>query len=397
MTENEVKEILETISIKNGEAICEAVEKYSVGLLTKAEFEQMTKNIPTKDELRAVVEAVEKQGLKLAELEMQPKPKEPIITTLRKHENAIKSLGTGKGAVGITFKANVLRSSITDSTIAQREPGVGQLPTLQPQLLNLFSQGTVGPNSNGVIRYIDQATVTRAAAPVAEAASKPEAAVTWVEKLTRIEVISEWLPVTRQALDDLDFMASEIDQLLRLDLSLAIDQQLYSGTGTSPQLRGVYTAAPAFTPTAGVTTEPNIYDLIAAVATDIVNDRDALYAPNVVLINPVDFLRLKIRKASNGHYVVPSFVTPDGRTIDGMQVIPTARVAANTLLVGDFRYGRVYMDGDITVEIGWQNDQFVKNMVTMLAEVKIGLLIRDVNANAFRKVTDITTVLSGMD
>lgn len=402
MNESEIKKIMDEISIKNGEAIRQtvdnAIKDFSKGLVTAEQLSNEISGLVSKKDLEALVTAVEKQGMLLNEINnRKPAEQEDIKTILSKRADEIRNLAFKKGEnVRVAFKANVLRSSITDSTIAQREPGIGQLPTLAPQLLNLFSQAQVGPGSNGVVRYIDQDTVTRAAAPVAEAGLKPEGAVTWIEKLMRIETIAEWLPVSKQALEDLDFLASELDQLLRLNLSLAIDQQLYSGSGVSPQLRGVYTAAPAYVPVAGLTTNANIYDLIAAVATDISNNADANYLPDVALVNPLDALRMKLRKATDGHYVMPAFSTPDGRTIDGMRVIPTARVASNTLLVGDFRYGRVYTAGDIEVTFGLQNQQFVQNMVTMLAEIRLGLLIRDVNLSAFRKVTDIAAALTGI-
>jgi hypothetical protein len=94
---------------------------------------------------------------------------------------------------------------------------------------------------------------------------------------------------------------------------------------------------------------------------------------------------------------MPAFATPDGRVIDGIQVIPTARVSPNTLLVGDFRFGTVYQMGDVTVELGLQTNQFVRNAVTMLAEIRLALLIKNINATAFRKVTDITAALNGLN
>jgi HK97 family phage major capsid protein len=319
---------------------------------------------------------------------------EPILKTLEKQRDKLKALNNaGNGSISFTLK-NVTRGSIAGSTIAMRDTEIGQLPTLQPQLMPLFSRGTVSPNNNGVIRYIEQASFTNNAAPVAEGALKPSSNATWAEKLVRIETIAHSIAVTRQALDDLEFMASELDELLRLYLSLKIDQQLYSGSGTSPELRGAYTAAPAFNGVPYAITSPTLYDLVVAVASDITENKDRQYQPTVALMNPRDVLRYKLGKGSDGHYLLPPFVGGDGNEIAGIQVIPTGRVAQNTMLVGDFRFGRVYMDGDITVRTGWIDNQFLTNQVTLLAEVKIALLIKDVNADAFRKVTDIQQALA---
>ena len=46
------------------------------------------------------------------------------------------------------------------------------------------------------------------------------------------------------------------------------------------------------------------------------------------------------------------------------------------------------------VDMGWIDKQFVENMMTLRAERRLGLLIRDVDADAFAKSTDITADLS---
>ena len=49
-----------------------------------------------------------------------------------------------------------------------------------------------------------------------------------------------------------------------------------------------------------------------------------------------------------------------------------SQVTANTMVVGDFRYGTIYELEDTTVEMGWINDQFIKNSFTILAEARFG-------------------------
>ena len=45
---------------------------------------------------------------------------------------------------------------------------------------------------------------------------------------------------------------------------------------------------------------------------------------------------------------------------------------------------------DVTIEMGWINDQFIKNAMTILAEQRLALLIRTVDETAFRKVLNIS-------
>ena len=190
--------------------------------------------------------------------------------------DAIKQIG--KGGPNVKFTVNktlVQRSAVSGSTMAMRLPDVGELPYLGAVISPLFRHAPVSPSSNGVIRYYDQLAVTRGANWVAEAAAKPESAITWIERLLPIEKVADSIPVTKEAWNDIAFIQSEIRRLLEINLALKIDDSLYDGTGVTPEIKGVYTSAPAFVTTAYADTveAANIYDLIMVVAADISNNQ----------------------------------------------------------------------------------------------------------------------------
>lgn len=294
-------------------------------------------------------------------------------------------------------KTQVARAAVSGSTMAMRLAEVGQLPYLGMKMSNLFRHAQVDASSNGVIRFYDQNAITRAAAPTAEGASAPESVINWIERLLKVEKITDSIPVTKEAWRQIYFIQSEIDRLLNLNLPLKEDQQLWSGTGATPEITGVYTNSTAVamgTAYAGVTYAgtvafANIYDLIATMRVIIMNSKQSKYSPNAVLMNPADILAYKLIKDSFGRYLVPGFVTADGKNIDGCEVIESSQVTANTLLVGDTRYGTIYDDGAVEMEMGYINDQMVKGAMTIMATKFHTLLIRNVDADAFLKCTDI--------
>ncbi len=181
------------------------------------------------------------------------------------------------------------------------------------------------------------------------------------------------------------------------NLNLKLDSDLYAGSGVSPIIFGIYTEADAYTPVASGIGGANIYDLIVKMAEDITTDSQ--YQPNVALVNPAEFTEMLLSKeAVSFNYITPPFaqVSPDGRSmvVNGMTVVSSASVTANTCVVGDFNYATLFNLGGIKVDMGWIDKQFVQNMVTIRAERRVGLLIRTVHANAFRKATSVSAALT---
>ena len=66
------------------------------------------------------------------------------------------------------------------------------------------------------------------------------------------------------------------------------------------------------------------------------------------------------------------------------------------LVVGDFRFGTIYDLEGINLEVGWINDQFVQNTKTILAEQRLGLLIRNADATGFLKCANIGAAINAV-
>jgi HK97 family phage major capsid protein len=191
--------------------------------------------------------------------------------------------------------------------------------------------------------------------------------------------------------------------LLDVNLRLVEDAALYNGSGVTPIITGIYTYAPTFDAAAYAANaampkfeDGNLYDLIAVLRAVIMLDKGGKYDPKIVLMNPMDILRYKLLKDAEGRYLLPPFINADGTVIDGVRVVESSQVVANTLVIGDFDYAWLYDMGGTEVSMGWVNDQFIKNTFTILAERRLALLVRNSDLDGFRKVTSISAALTAI-
>ena len=341
------------------------------------------------EQLKVLQKAIEDQGIAIRKMSISNGSKQ--IKSIEDELYAVKDHLLNAANKTVVIKTDVTRASITDNTISMRLPDVGQLATQANRLAPLFATGTISEGMGGVVRYIDQSTVTNNAAAVLENNSKPESAITWTEYTMALQKVAHNIPVTMEALSDIPFMASEINNMLLKYLDVKVDGYLWSGTGTAPQIWGVYARADTYTAAAAGITDASIFDLLVKVHEDIAGA--TAYMPNYAIMNIADVNKMRLKKDGNNNYVLPPFVSADGNQVAGMTIIASNSVTANTMLVGDFSYATLYRLGGMTLEVGRIANQFIENQVTVQAEVRLGMLIRNAHTDAFRKVTSISAAL----
>lgn len=372
----------------------------------KKDFDAKLETLGVKaDVIKSLNDQIEKLGEHMRKLETKTEEKDVTIESIveAKAEEIKKMASSPRGTPPVILtiprkailKTQVARSAVSGTTMAMRLLEIGQLPYLGMQMSGLFGHAPVSPSSGGFIRFYDQNAITRGAASVAEGATKPESIINWIERSLKIEKIADSIPVTKEAWMDVYFIQSEINRLLSLNLPLKEDALLWSGDGVTPNIKGVYTTAPVFDGSgasyAATIRDANIFDLAATMRVAIMNSKQSKYDPKTVVMNPLDILKYRLAKDEFGRYLFP---TDSAANIVGMTVVESSQVTANTLLVGDFRYGTIYDLEDVSLEMGYINDQFVKNAMTLLAEKRLTLLIRNVDADAFLSATDITAQIA---
>jgi len=408
--QKELEKLFASAGVKTKETIKNEVAEVLAKVVSIDEFEKRMKAISVDPVLVEKLQtAIEKQGLELSTyLEGKKGAEKTMGEFLNEHKEKFQAVSTqGRQAAfkltlprEVVQKTLVERSAVGSSTQAMRLPEIGQLDYLNPVIRPLFRAVTISPDSNGIIRYIDQSTATRNADTKAEAAEAPESVIAWTERTATLRKIMDSIPVSMESFRDVNFIEGEVNTLLNVNLTLKEDSQLYSGDGNAPNLKGLYISATDTLFGSGSynasVDNANVYDLIAALRSAMMGGNKK-YSPTAVLMNPVDIFKFKVLKGTDGHYLLPPFVGPNGDTIMGMRVIESAQVTANTLALIDSKYGVIYDDGGIELEIGYVDDQFTKDTMTIKARKRTMLLIRTVNEGGFFKVSNIATAIANIE
>lgn len=252
-----------------------------------------------------------------------------------------------------------------------RESAIVGMPRRQMTIRALLTQGRTSSNS---VEYPRQTGRTNNAAPVAEAAQKPESSYVWGPADAPVRTIAHWVHVSRQALDDAAQLETEIDGELRYGLALAEEAQILKGDGVGQNLAGLVGAASAYSAAFAVPNETMIDTLRLA----LLQASLAEFPSDGIVLNPIDWARLELTKDGENRYIFANVIQMAGPQLWGRPVIATQSMDEDEFLTGAFRaaatiYDR--MDPEVLIS-SEDRDNFIKNMLTIRAEERLALAIK---------------------
>lgn len=276
--------------------------------------------------------------------------------------------------------------SAGDLVTTTRLPGVLALPQRRLTVRDLIAPGRMDGNA---LEYVKETGFTNNAAPVAEGAKKPESSIKFDLVSTTAKVIAHYVKASRQILSDASQLASLIDQRLRYGLAFKEEQQLLNGDGTGQNLLGIIPQASAFaapfTPAAAATEIDNIR--LALLQAEL-----AEYPSTGIVMNPIDWTRIELTKDTTGRYIIGNPQGAIAPTLWNRPVVATQAIEADKFLAGAFQLGAQVFDRWLArVEVATENeDDFIKNMVTVLAEERLALAVYRPEAFIFGDFGNVT-------
>ncbi|HEX8333852.1 MAG TPA: phage major capsid protein [Segetibacter sp.] len=293
-----------------------------------------------------------------------------VAKAIEKQADEIAHAINTKGAVKLDLKAATTISTANFGAGVLQGMRLAGVDPLDRNPQTVLSEITVmygGPGSDP-FSWVEKVVKEGGAASVAESALKPFYDWTYVENKATAEMIAAIVPVTKQALLRAPMLRGHINEELIAEVREELQRQVIVGTGTSPDLKSLTYYATAFAAgtLAGKVDYANNFDAIRAIAAQVFLAKGVA---NVIFVNPALLASMDLVKDTNGGYVIPPFATASGTVIGGVRVVAAYDLAADAFIGGDVRRYMLNIVEDLNIEVGWINDQFQRNQLSIRGEV----------------------------
>lgn len=261
-------------------------------------------------------------------------------------------------------------ASAGDLIAPDRQAGIVAAPNRRMTVRDLITPGTTGSN---LIQYVKETGFQNMAATVAEGALKPKSDITFDLVASSVVKIATYVKASTEILADAAMLQSYIDGRLRYMLSFVEEAQLLKGSGVGNNLNGIYTQAAAYVPPL-VVSGPTRIDVLRLA---LLQAELAEYPSTGIVLHPADWAAIELQKDTTGAYIFANPQSLANPALWGRPVVSTQAMTIDTFLVGAFKLGAQVFDRmQANVMVATESeDDFIKNMVTILAEERLGLAV----------------------
>ena len=253
----------------------------------------------------------------------------------------------------------------------QQQVGIIAPPNQMLHIRDLIASGQTNSNS---IEYIRETGFTNnAAAQSAEGALKAKSELQFADETAAVRTIAHHIKASRQILDDAAQLESYIGGRLMYGLKLVEDRQLLNGDGLTGNLKGIVPQATAFADPASLADYTVMDQLRLAMLQAVL----AEYPASGHVLNPIDWAIMELSKDKEGRYIIGQPQGTANPTMWGLPVVSTQAMGVGKFLTGAFNMGaQVFDRQQASIAIATENeDDFVKNMITILCEERLALAV----------------------
>lgn len=320
-----------------------------------------------------------------------------------KQKSGVVELFNTNKAVGTITTDNVTTDSGGDAILDMINSDEIKGLNLRDPFIEQFA--TVTSTNKAVFTYTDYKPKEGGVGFIGQGETKTQLDLQVTVKTERPKKAAGYEVHSTEVIQDVPRMESESRTLLLKKYLLKRQDGILFGDGLDDNPLGVTEIAAAYDASiAGVQNADadNLRDAIVAASVQIYNTvnyaDEAQYMPNVAFVSPSDLADLKLkRNETNGLYMFPDIpLTQNNAQIGGFPVVAKSEIPRGKLLIGDFSYLRIVNYINYMVSIGWINDQFIKNLFTMVGEGRFYSFVKDLDHKAFI-YDDISNIISGIN
>lgn len=385
-------------------ALNEALETFKAGLpkgisekeynekfdAFKTEIEKKFEGIVTEKILTAKFEEYSRELAKDLEKFKPQSEKEDVFVskeTFEKVQSAFQKSNKGE----ITVKAAAAFSSTNAGDAAAPLFGRELVPGIQstPRQANVVLPALLkGRTSARLIEWVNRINEDGGSAFIGEGILKPLKDWDYDLESSTAKKIAVRAKAPTEMLNDFAGFRQELQMMLSLDLMETIEEKLLTGTLSSTEIAGITTVASSYTTTAldDLVDSPNFVDAIRA---SMLQMRLLNYKPDVVFINPTEAALLDLIKDKNGNYIK---IQVEG-VLRTLLVQETTNIPAGYFLLMDTMKWVVKMLEDVRIEFGRDDDDFSKNMMTVICEARLHSYYNSIDVGAFI-YSDFATIMA---
>ncbi len=305
------------------------------------------------------------------------KPQAEQIKEILQNDERVKAFLNGESGRVKTDLSAVLSKAMTvgtdftgDVIRPDRRPGVIVPPQQRVHVRDLYS--SILPTDSDTVEKPVEQSRTDNAGNVAENSNKPESSATFGVSSYRVETVAHLYRMTRRMFEDTNFIANWIRTQGLQGILDQEDQQLITGSGSTPELQGLQTAGVGFSLGVSSVQNPTKYDLLSRAITQL---RNSFYRPNVILVSPNDYDNIIHEKDANNNYVfgAPIGTTQGQLNVKGIPIVDHEIIADDNFIVADLNTAaELYDRQQVQVQFSEEDrDNFQKNLITARIEERV--------------------------
>jgi HK97 family phage major capsid protein len=281
--------------------------------------------------------------------------------------------------VDIDLKATLLTSSGW-APQAVRTDRLIDFATRPPTILDFIP--TVTTDQSAIV-FMEETTFTNTAAETAEGAAKPQATLIYTERTSSVRKIPVFIPVSDEQLEDVPRMRALVNNRLAFMVRQRLAGQILVGDGIAPNLRGLLNVVGINTQAKGADPTPDaVYKAMVLCMTV------GFVEPDLAVFNALDWQDVKLLRTADGIYIWGSPSDAGPNRIWGLPVVIEQGLTQNTAVVGAFGvFSELDIKKGLTVETGYNNDDFTKDLQTIRAEIRAAVVFY--RPTAFATVTGV--------